>query len=510
MLAKLTSYALMGLDGYKVDIEIDVTAGMPTYNTVGLPDATIKESKDRVYSAIKNSLLPYPNKRITINLAPADSKKEGAAFDLAIAIGLLVASEKIESPLYRDFIILGELGLDGNVKQLNGIMPLLISAMQEGYTKFIIPHANAKEASYVPGITAYAVKSLSEIVEFLCGNSELSPVVAGEYKADNGINKYSVDFKEVKGQYVAKRALEISVAGGHNVLLIGPPGAGKTLMAKCVPTIMPDMTYEEAVEVTKIHSIAGVLDSGAGIVTQRPFRTPHHTVTVPALMGGGANARPGEVSLAHNGVLFLDELPEYQRRTLETLRQPLEDGAVTVSRSKLTLDYPAKFMLVASMNPCPCGNLGSKKLVCRCSPAEIHRYIGKLSGPLMDRIDLQIVVDSVSYDELRCNTEEEDSKTIKQRVDRAREIQRHRYKGSGIYTNSNMTNAMVKKYCKLTSSSELILQKAFEKLNLTARATTRILKVARTIADLAGDEDIKENHIMEAINYRSLDRKYWE
>lgn len=510
MLAKLTSYALLGLDGYKVDIEIDVTAGMPTYNTVGLPDATIKESKDRVYSAIKNSLLPYPNKRITINLAPADSKKEGAAFDLAIAIGLLVASEKIENPLYHDFIILGELGLDGTIKQLNGIMPLLISAMQAGYSKFIIPYANAKEASYVPGITAYAVKSLSETVEFLCGNSELEPVLSGEYKPDNGVNKYSVDFKEVKGQYVAKRALEISVAGGHNVLMIGPPGAGKTLMAKCVPTIMPDMTYEEAVEVTKIHSIAGVLDSSTGIVTQRPFRTPHHTVTVPALMGGGANARPGEVSLAHNGVLFLDELPEYQRRTLETLRQPLEDGAVTVSRSKLTLDYPAKFMLVASMNPCPCGNLGSKKLVCRCSPAEIHRYIGKLSGPLMDRIDLQIVVDSVSYDELRCNAEEEDSRTIKQRVDRARAIQRNRYKGSGIYTNANMTNAMVKKYCRLTNSCELILQKAFEKLNLTARATTRILKVARTIADLAGDEDITENHIMEAINYRSLDRKYWE
>lgn len=511
MLAKINSFALDGVDGYPVEIEVDINATLPSYDVVGLPDAAVKESRERVRSAIKNSGFIYPIKKITINLAPADTKKEGAVYDLPIAISILVASEQIKSEYYRDYIMLGELSLDGSVRHVKGILPIIIAGIQKGYKCFIIPAENAMEASYIEGIEVYAVENLNEVCGFLCDKATIQPIKYNNFDNNAVNNKYNIDFSEVKGQLLAKRALKIAVAGGHNVIMIGPPGTGKTMLAKCVPTIMPAMSFDEAIETTKIHSIAGALDPSEGILKIRPFRSPHHTATVPSLVGGGANSKPGEVSLAHNGVLFLDEMPEYSRKALETLRQPLEDGVVTVSRVRNTYEYPAHFMMIASMNPCPCGNYGSATQQCKCSPNEIRKYIGKLSAPLLDRIDLQVEVDSVSYSDLRMdNTPQETSKEVKEQVNRARKIQLERFNATGIYTNSEMTNADIKKYCVIDDECENLLRDAFQRLALSARASTRILKVARTIADLDGSENIESGHIAEAIQYRSLDRKYWE
>ena len=501
MLAKVLSYTLSGLKGVPISVEVDVNNGLPAFDVVGLADTAVKEAKERVRTAIKNSGRAMPTRRITANLAPADVKKEGTALDLALSVGVLKASGQLIADT-DGVVFLGELSLDGSLRRINGVLPILISAIEMGYDKFVIPKENETEASYVHGTTVFACENLSQVIDHFSGLKPVVPLVQHEFIIEKKNATYDSDLCLVKGQKVAKRALEVAVSGGHNVLFVGAPGTGKTMLAKCIPTIMPDMTFSEALETTKIHSVAGMLKDNEGIVFTRPFRSPHHTTTNIALTGGGTHLRPGEISLAHNGVLFLDEMPEYTRSALESLRQPLEDGMITVSRATGNADYPANFMLCGSMNPCPCGNYGSEERTCSCTPAQISKYKARISGPLLDRIDIQVEVDSVKYSELTEDEECETSAVVRERVNRTRLIQKKRFEKDGILTNSDMGEQQLKKYCKLSKECEEILKNAYETLHLSPRARSRIIKVARTIADMDLYDEIKPEHILEAVSYR--------
>ena len=510
MLSIVKSMSLQGLEGFLVDVQVDVSAGMPNWEVVGLPDATVKESKERVRTAIKNSGYEFQSRRIVINLAPADTRKEGSFFDLPIAIGILIDFQNIKPQNLEDTVFIGELSLSGNINKINGVLPMCIEAKKLGIKRVILPDENAKEAAIVEGLEVIGANNLKQVVDYLNGNLKIESVSTNIEEILKEKHKYTLDFSEVKGQEQVKRALEIAAAGGHNILMVGTPGSGKTKLARRIPSILPDLTFEEALEITKIHSIAGLLSKDIPILLTRPFRSPHHTITINSLVGGGKIPKPGEISLAHFGVLFLDELPEFNKNTLEVLRGPLEDREVTISRVNASLTYPANFMFVASMNPCPCGYYGSKDKECTCTPEAISRYMGKISGPLLDRIDIQVEVSQVKYKKLASEDRIETSEEIKKRVDKARKIQLERYKKDGIFSNSELTPSLSNIYCKLDLKSKEIVQNAFDKLGLSARAYGRILKVARTIADLDGKENIEAKHIAEAIQYRSLDRKYWK
>lgn len=508
-LAKVNSMGLSGIDGYIVTVEVDISNGLPAFDIVGLPDASVKESRERVKAAIKNTNFLCPVKRITVNLAPADRKKEGPLYDLPITIAILSASEQITQDATEGCAFIGELSLDGTLRGVSGILPMVISARDSGIKTVFLPVDNANEAAIVDGIDVIAAETLTDIVKHLNGEEELKPVFIDIDEIFSKKVEYSIDFSDVKGQRSVKRAVEVAVAGGHNIIMIGSPGSGKSMIAKRIPTILPPLTFEESLETTKIHSVSGILESNTALVTARPFRSPHHTISAIGLIGGGSMPKPGEISLAHNGVLFLDELPEFQRVALEVMRQPLEDGYVNISRINASYTYPANVLLVASMNPCKCGYFGDPNHECTCTPVQIQKYMGRISGPLMDRIDIHIDVPAVSYADMSSNAEEEKSEDIKKRVEKARKIQQERYKDEGIFTNSQLSSSQIRKYCRITPDIDMILKAAFSNLGLSARAHDRILKVARTIADLEGEEDITMNDVAEAIQYRSLDRRYW-